>query len=219
MGIRVFLVDEQPVLCIGIRTILDRAGDILVVGEFDHSLNLQEQIIAAQPDVIVLAHKLSHESSLSIAKMIAELEPSVQVLAYGHLAEDQRVKAMLAAGVMGYALSTDAPADLITAVRSVAANQIWLSPQITEQTFARIDRELQLTQSLTAREQQILRLIGEGMKNREIAEALDLQWQTVKNYIYRIYQKLGVDSRSQAMLRAIRLGLVEINQGNPPEKS
>ena len=214
MSIRVFLVDEQPVLRLGIRTILDRASDIQIVGEAINAADIQRRILAAQPNVIILAHILSNVSSSSVAEIIVQLDQALQVLAYGRISEDQDVKAMLAAGALGYALTTDDPNDLIMAVRSLAANHIWLSPQITEQTFARIDRELKSAPSLTIREQQILRLIGEGLKNREIAEALDLQWQTVKNYIYRIYQKLGVDSRSQAMLRAIRLGLVQVEMGD-----
>ena len=214
MTIRVFLVEEQPVLCLGIRTILDRARDIQVVGELYHAQDVEAQMIAKQSDVVILAQTLSKFSSLSIAKSIGQLEQPLHILAYGRVTSDPHVKAMLAAGAMGYALTTDAPNSLIDAVRAVAAGQIWLSPNIIEQTFTRIDHELGSAITLTAREEQVLQLIGEGKQNSEIAETLDLQTQTVKNYIYRIYQKLGVDSRSQAMLRAIRLGLVHVNLGD-----
>lgn len=213
MYIRVFLVEEQPVLCLGICTILKRASDIQVVGESSQTKELQPQITAAKPDVIILAHTLSENSSLSVAKTIIKMDLSVQILAYGRVVDDRQVKDMLAAGAMGYALTTDAPNLLITAIRTIAVGRIWLSPGIEDQTFQRIDRELAHLPPLTQRECEILKLIGEGYGNHAIAEILHLEWQTVKNYIYRLYQKLGVNSRSQAMLRAIRMGLVNIDEG------
>ena len=213
MTIRVFLVEEQLVLCLGIRAILKCAGDIEVVGESSQTKGLQPKIKTAKPDVIVLAHTLSENSSITVAKTIMKMDLPVQILAYGRVVEDWQVKDMLAAGAMGYALTTDAPTLLITAIRTIAAGRIWLSPGIEDQTFQRIDRELANLPPLTQRECEILELIGKGYGNHEIAETLHLEWQTVKNYIYRLYQKLGVNSRSQAMLRAFRLGLVNIDRG------
>ncbi len=209
MCIRVFLVDEQPVLCLGIRSILESASDIQVVGEVYGAQNLQTKIRAAQPDVLILAHTLSQVSSLAVAKKVLQLKIPLQVLAYGRVVEDGQVKAMLAAGAMGYMLSTDEPLTLISAIRMVAAGRVWLSPGIEDQIFQRIDQELSHLSSLTGREREILMLIGEGYGNREIAVALHLEYQTIKNYIYLLYQKLGVNSRSQAMLRAFRLGIVK----------
>jgi len=96
--------------------------------------------------VIILAHMLSNVSSSSVAKRIIQLDQTLQVLAFGCISKDQQVKAMLLGG-WGYALTLDEPNNLITAVRSVAANHIWLSPRIIELTFARIDRELILLPS------------------------------------------------------------------------
>jgi DNA-binding NarL/FixJ family response regulator len=213
MTIRVLLVNEQPILFVGVRETLAQAEDIELVGGTFDGREAIEQVVSLQPDVVLLACNMPDCPGVMVADQITQMELPARVLAYSRDTDDQQVKAMLAAGAMGYALTTEEPDTLIAAIHAVAAGQVWLSPRLVVQTFTRIDRELETIEPLTEKEQEILSLIGRGLQNREIAEALALEWQTVKNYVSRLYKKLGVNSRPQAILRAIRLGMVDIERG------
>lgn len=210
---RVLLVNEQPVVCQGVRSILENIAYLEVVGEAYNGQEAQVQVDVLQPDMVVLACTLPDMSGADLVSAILQRQPAPRVLVYSRISEDEQVKSMLVAGAMGYALTTDDLDTLVNAIRALTEGQVWISPSLEEQIYVRINEELATTVPLTEREQEILRLIGEGLENREIAEALFLEWQTVKNYVSRVYKKLGVSSRPQAILRAIHLGLVDIKDG------
>jgi len=212
MQIRVLLVNEQPMLCKGVQALLEPIDDIEVIGEVYRGTDALVQVRVLQPEVTMLACTLPDTHGAEIAEEIKRSGLRTSILVYSRLDTDEEVKRMLRAGALGYALTTDPPPLLVEALRKVARGKLYLSPRVFELAAARVDRELrERPPQLTPREQEILRLVATGLPNAEIAKMLSLEKQSVKNVVRRIYQKLGVQSRPQAILRAIRLGLARGN--------
>lgn len=208
MPIRVMVVNAQPALCLGVRSVLGPVEDIEVAGVAHNGTDALALLYALRPNVVVLACTLPDAQGVQIAEAIKRSGLRVSMLVFSRQDGDDQVKRMLVAGALGYVLTTDEPELLIEAVRTVKRGQLFLSPRVFETAAARVNRELAAhPPKLTLREQEILKLIGEGLFNAEIAARLSLETQSVKNLVRRVYHKLGVKSRPQAILRAIQLGI------------
>jgi len=205
--IRVFLLDDHEIVRRGIRELLESEGDIVVVGESGSALEAAHRIPALRPDVAVLDGRLPDGSGVDVCREIRSVDPSIKALILTSYDDDDALFAAIMGGASGYLLKQVRGNDLVDSVRRVAAGQSMLDPAMTTQVLERLrsgpaqDRELD---GLTAQEQKILELIGEGLTNRQIAERLYLAEKTVKNYVSSLLAKLGLSSRTQAAIFATK---------------
>lgn len=154
---------------------------------------------------------------VSRVRQTAQLAISPRVLILSAFEQDEFIQPLLAAGISGYLLKDEIPESIIQAIRAVYDGQTWFSQRIAglivRSTLAPQEMEQPVgTEALTPREWEIMQLIGQGKRNSEIADQLALSKPTVQNYVSSIYAKLGVQTRPQAILYAMRHGLVDINE-------
>ena len=205
--IRVFLLDDHELVRRGIRELLESEGDIVVVGESGSAQEATRRIPALRPDVAILDGRLPDGSGIDVCRDIRSVDPSIKALILTSYDDDDALFAAIMGGASGYILKQVRGNDFVDTVRRVAAGQSTLDPAMTAQVLERVrtgpprDRELE---GLTAQEQRILELIGEGMTNRQIAERMYLAEKTVKNYVSSMLAKLGLSSRTQAAIFATK---------------
>jgi len=199
--IKVFLLDDHDIVRRGIADLLAAAGGIEVVGEAATASEALRRIPAAHPDVAVLDARLPDGSGIDVCREIRSQVPDVRCLMLTSYDDNDAIFAAVMAGASGYLLKEIRGSSLVDAVRQVADGKSLLDPSVTEQLLARLrqgpthDDRLE---SLTDRERDILRLIAEGLTNREIGEQLFLAEKTVKNYVSGLLAKLGMQRRTQA---------------------
>ncbi|EST22533.1 response regulator [Streptomyces niveus] len=220
MTIRVIIVDDQAMVRAGFAALLSAQPDIDVVGEAPDGRQGIEVSRSTHPDVVLMDVRMPEMDGLAAARAL--LDPPVGVV---HLPKvlmlttfdvDDYVYEALRAGASGFLLKDAPPADLISAVRVVAAGEALLAPSVTRRLIAdfaqqrpapRKDRSLRL-KGLTPRETEVLELIARGLSNQEIADHLVLAEQTVKTHLGRVLAKLGLRDRAQAVIFAYESGLV-----------
>jgi DNA-binding NarL/FixJ family response regulator len=204
--IRVLLVDDHPALRVGLRVLLDQAGDIQVIGEAGDTEEALRTIAVQQPDVVVLDCQLPDRGGASAATEIRERGWPTRVLALSSYADDGYVRDMVDAGAVGYLLKDEAPAAIVAAVRAAARGQTWFSPAIAAKIAAWERGEL--PGGLTERELEVLRLVADGQSNKQIARQLYITVRTANFHVGNILQKLEVVSRVEAAIWARENGVM-----------
>ena len=205
--IRVFLLDDHEIVRRGIKELLESEGDIEVVGESGLAQEAARRIPALRPDVAILDGRLPDGSGIDVCRQVRSVDPTIAGLILTSYDDDDALFAAIMAGAAGYILKQVGGNDLVETVRRVAAGQSTLDPSVTARVLdrlrngPRVDPELD---ALSAQEQRILDLIGEGLTNREIAERMYLAEKTVKNYVSSMLAKLGLTSRTQAAIFATK---------------
>jgi DNA-binding NarL/FixJ family response regulator len=207
MAIRVLIVDDHSVVREGLRMFLVRDPDLEVVGEAADGAEALEQARQLRPDVVVMDLLMPVLDGIAATRAIRRELPETEVLALTSVLESASVVDAIRAGAIGYLLKDTQAAELRRAIKAAAAGQVQLSPQASAHLLGAI-RTPELPEPLTPREMDVLRLLAQGQSNKEIARALDLVEETVKSHVRHILAKLGVQSRTQAVLAAIRLGIV-----------
>ncbi|HVA59121.1 MAG TPA: response regulator transcription factor [Mycobacteriales bacterium] len=199
--IRVFLLDDHEVVRAGVRELLEADGDIEVVGEAGTAAQALARVPAVRPQVAVLDVRLPDGDGVSVCRELRSRMPELACLILTSFADDDALFDAIMAGAAGYVLKQIRGSDLVGAVRTVAGGGSLLDPQAAAQVMARLrdhaTRDDPLA-GLTAQERRILDLIGEGLTNRQIGEALHLAEKTVKNYVSNLLAKLGMQRRTQA---------------------
>lgn len=220
--ITVVIVDDHPVVSAGMRMVLESADDITVVAEGSNGCEALQLVEQHAPDVLVLDINLPDKSGIEVACQLRTQKSRTVILILTAYDDPQMVFELLENGVVGYVLKDEALETLANAVRAVARGENWFSPAVTshvlrramKQAQPRSPSELEKAESvLTSREFQILQLLADGLDNSAIAERLTLAKRTVQNHVSNIYSKLGVTSRTEAMLFAIRKGWVSVSSG------
>jgi DNA-binding NarL/FixJ family response regulator len=207
--VRVFLVDDHEIVRRGIREMLEDTGEISVVGEAATAGSALRRLGAARPDVAILDARLEDGSGIDVCREIRSAHPDIGCLILTSYDDDDALFSAIMAGAAGYLLKQIRGTDLIGAIRAVAAGQSLLDPAVTHRVLARLregpaeDRRLA---ALGDREREVLRLVAEGLTNRQIAGRIHLSEKTVKNYVSAILDKLELTSRTQAAVFATRLG-------------
>lgn len=216
----VVIVDDHPVVRTGLHTVLDGADDIRVVATGADGTDALRLVTRYRPDVLVLDVNLPDFSGLEVIRRLRAQDGGPAILILTVHDDRQTVFGLLESGADGYLLKDEAPETLVKAVRAVARGKSWLSPTVASQV---VDRATHRTPTpeprpavLTPRETEVLRLLAQGLDNAAIAQALVVTKRTVQNHVSTIYGKLGVDSRTQAALYAIRRGLVAVGS-EPPD--
>jgi two-component system response regulator DevR len=213
--IRAYLLDDHEVVRTGLREMLERDGDIEVIGESGSAVQATARIPALRPDVAILDARLPDGSGIDVCRDVRSVEPSIQALILTSYEDDEALFAAIMAGAAGYVLKQIRGTDLVDAVRTVAAGRSLLDPAVTARVLDRIrqgpDQPDEL-RHLTDQERRILMLVAEGLTNRAIAERMRLSDKTVKNYVSSVLAKLGMHRRTEAAVLAAKL----LNQGQGP---
>ena len=206
--IRIFLLDDHEVVREGLRALLETEPDFEVVGEAGTATEAASRIPALRPDVAVLDARLPDGSGIEVCRSIRAVDPSIRALILTSYDDDEALFAAIMAGASGYVLKQIRGADLVSAVRQVAAGNSLIDPAMTARVLERV-RHPQTTApelaSLTEQELKLLALIAEGLTNRQIGERMYLAEKTVKNYVSSILAKLGLERRTQAAVLASKL--------------
>jgi DNA-binding NarL/FixJ family response regulator len=217
MPIRVVIIDDHPIVRVGMRTVLNDVQEIQVVGEGINGQEALRLVAEVKPDVLVLDVNLPDLNGLEVTRRLRAAGSAIPVLILTVHNDSQMIFGLLKAGATGYVLKDDALEKLAPAILAVAHGEIWLSPRITEHVVQRALGEGKAPSNpspgLTPREMEVLCWLALGLDNEEIAHQLTLTMRTVQNHVSTIYDKLAVESRAEAILYAIRHGWVQI----PPE--
>ncbi|MES2127040.1 MAG: response regulator transcription factor [Pseudomonadota bacterium] len=209
--IRVALVDDQMLVRSGIRGLLDLTPDIRVVAEAADALEAPAIIAAARPDVLLLDIRMPKMSGIELLHAMAgRLPPTILLTTFD---DDEALLEGMRAGAKGFLLKDISLERLAEGIRSVAAGSTVFRPALTERTRTAFERsagvaDTSLTETLTARETEVLALIAAGFNNGEIASALGPSEGTIKNHVSNILAKLGVRDRVRAVLRGLELGYI-----------
>ncbi len=212
--ITVVIVDDHPVVRAGMRTVLDAAADITVVAEGASGADALRLVSQHRPDVLVLDVNLPDVSGVEVARRVRDDGATSAILVLTVHDDSQTVFGLLDGGATGYVLKDEALETLVSAVRAAAQGQSWLSPAVASQVVRRAVAQPAPCPTpspplaLTPRELKVLCLLAQGLDNAAIAQQLVVTKRTVQNHVSNIYSKLGVASRTEAALLAIRRGLV-----------
>ncbi len=209
MPIKILIVDDHSVVRQGLRMFLALDPELEVVGEAINGAEALRQARELAPDVVLMDLLMPLMDGITAIERLRRELPEIEIIALTSVLEDQLVIGAIRAGAIGYLLKDTEADELIRAIKAAAAGQVQLAPQAA----ARLMREVRAPDSpeaLTERELDVLRLLAQGFANKEIAASLTIGEKTVKTHVSNILAKLGVQSRTQAALHAVRLGLVEV---------
>jgi NarL family two-component system response regulator LiaR len=211
--VRVLICDDQVVVCDGLELILNTDPEIEVVGlAFDGS-EAVEMIPAAQPDLVLMDLKMPIMNGIHATREIKRRNPEIKILVLTTFGEDEWVFDAVRSGADGYLLKGTPRDKLVSAIKGTVAGEVHIDPQVGGKLLAQVaqypaQQDTTMTDKLSDREVEVLKLLSQGLTNAEIAERLSLTRGTVRNYVSSILNKLDVDDRTQAAILAIRHGLV-----------
>jgi two-component system, NarL family, response regulator LiaR len=210
MTIRVLIVDDHSVVRQGLRMFLSLDPEFEIVGEASNGLEAFKMAKQTRPDVVLMDLIMPVMDGITATGVIRHTLPDVEVLALTSVLEDASVVGAIKEGAIGYLLKDTAADELCKAIKAAAAGQVQLSPQVAARLLHEISTP-ETTEALTDRESEVLRLLSVGKANKEIALILCIGETTVKTHVSNILMKLGVTSRTQAALYAVRIGIVSVN--------
>jgi DNA-binding NarL/FixJ family response regulator len=214
--IRLVVADDQALVRRGLRMILEAEADVDVIGEAEDGVAALALIADLAPDVVLMDLRMPRMDGVEAVRRMPTGTRALVLTTFGG---DEQVYAALKAGASGYLLKTAPPETLIAAVRTVAAGDALLDPSITRRLIEDLvsrpspDAGQQALSGLTERETDILRLVGRGQSNREIAAEAYLSEATVKTYLGRVLAKTGSRDRAQLVVLAYETGLVRVGDG------
>lgn len=205
--IHIVVIDDHPVVREGLVATLEDDAEFQVVGEAGSAEEAQRIVATARPDVVLLDLELPGMSGLEAIPVLQQAHPTARVLVLTAYDTDERVLGAVRAGARGYLLK-GAPLEAIArAIRAVHAGESYLDPRIASKVLAELGPRRRPT-ALTEREQQVLRLVAEGMANKQIGAELGITERTVKYHVTSILNKLGAENRAHAVAMAAQRGLL-----------
>ena len=212
MSIRVLIVDDHSVVRQGLRMFLGLEPEFEIVGEARDGAEALQMVRSLEPDVVLMDILMPGMDGIQATEEIKKENPQVEVIALTSVLDDATVISAIRAGAIGYLLKDTEADELIGAIKAADAGQVQLSPKAAERLVREV-RAPDNPEKLTAREVEVLRLLAEGKANKEIATQLNISETTVKTHVSNILMKIGLTSRTQAALYALRLGLVSGDAG------
>ena len=215
--IRVILADDHAVVRKGIREFLEEEGDIKVVAEAATGSEAVALTLEHHPDMTVLDIQMPELTGVEAARRIKAKAPDVRVLVLTAYDDDPYIFAMLQAGASGYVLKNAPSEELVRAVRAVARGESALDPAVTAKVMGQLATgkpagAQQAVEGLTERELEVLRLAAKGHTNRAIGRALSISDRTVQGHLANIFGKLGVGTRTEAVLLAVKQGWLTLDE-------
>ncbi|ACZ86906.1 response regulator [Streptosporangium roseum] len=222
--IRVVIADDQALVRAGVRMLLQAAGEMEVCGEAVDGAQAVQQAELLRPDVLLMDLRMPRMDGLEATRRILGSWPAARIVILTTFAEDENVYAALRAGAIGFLVKDDEPERMVDAVRRAAAGEPLLAPSVLRRVVERAlaaeeQAAVQVPAGLTDRELEVLALVGVGLSNAEIADALHVGVTTVKTHVSTAMDKLGLRNRTQAAVVAHRIGLVDAGfrpVANPP---
>ncbi len=210
--IDLLLVDDQRLMREGLRTLLELEGGLRVIAEAVNGLQALQAYEKHRPDVVLMDIRMPEMDGVETTRRLLQAHPDARIIILTTFDDDEYVFDALRAGALGYLLKDVSGAELAAAIRTVAAGGALIEPSVARKVLAEFARLPHVPPAareahLTAREREILRLIAQGLSNKQIAARLFLAEGTVKNYVSSILDKLGVDDRTQAAVWAHKHGL------------
>lgn len=216
MTINVLLADDHTIVRDGLRALLEASDEIKVVGDAANGNQAVRQVIDLKPDVVVMDISMPELNGIDATRQILATSPQVGIIILSMLGTADHVFHALQAGVKGFLLKESAGREVMEAVKSVYAGELYFSRPIsqtliTDYVHARGESRAELLDSLSARENEILCLVVEGKTSVEIGESLHLSPKTVESYRSRMMQKLGISDLPQLIKFAIKQGLISLD--------
>ena len=208
MAIRILIVDDHSVVRQGLQMFLRLDPELEVVGEAENGVEAVEQARKLQPDVVLMDLLMPRMDGITAISAVRRELPDTEVIALTSVLEDEKIFAAIRAGAIGYLLKDTEAHELRQAIKAAAAGQVQLSPEVAMRLL-REERSApqRPVEELTPREMDVLRLLAQGLINKEIAQELGIGDKTVKTHVSNILGKLGVLSRTQAAVYAVQMGL------------
>ncbi len=213
--VRLLLVDDHAVVRTGLRMLLESQKDLRIIGEASTGAEALEMAERERPQIIVMDITLPDMSGIEVTRRLKQTRPEIAVVALTIHEDEQYFFEMLQAGAAGYIPKRAAPDDLIGAIRAAAMGEIYLYPSLAKALVAdylsRAGGEPQqssLEEPLTPREEEVMRLVAQGLTNDEIAEQLVISRHTVARHRENLMRKLGLHNRSELVKYAIRKGII-----------
>lgn len=212
--VRVLLAEDHEMMREGLKLLVNRQTDMEAVGEADNGLNAVAMAVELKPDVIVMDISMPKMNGLKATERLKTLSPGVMVLTLTRHADDAYLRKLLKAGASGYLLKKSASAELVRAIRAVAAGDIYLDPAMTGRVISdalgrRAAGGTSTDKDLSGREEEVLRLIAWGYANKEITARLDISAKTVDVYKTRAMEKMGMKNRIDVVRYAMLQGWLQ----------
>jgi DNA-binding NarL/FixJ family response regulator len=224
--IRLLLVDDDPLVRAGLSLMMGGAGDIEIVGEAADGTEVEAAVDRTRPDVVLMDIRMPAVDGLTATERLRGRPDAPQVVVLTTFHADEQVLRALRAGAAGFVLKDTPPAEILAAVRRVAAGDPVLSPTVTRQLMdhaagtsadTRRTRARERVTALNDREREVVVAVGQGRSNAEIAAALYMSVATVKTHVSRVLAKLGLNNRVQIALLAYDAGLLEQTEESEPD--
>jgi DNA-binding NarL/FixJ family response regulator len=211
--IKIMLAEDHVLVREGTKEMLDREDDMEVVAEAGDGEEAVRLATEQDLDIVIMDIALPKLNGIEATKQIKEINPSTAILVLTAYDDDEYVFALLEAGAAGYLLKDVSTDELVEAIRAVQAGESMLHPAIARKVVNRFSRHVEAgketpLEELTEREIEVLQLAGKGITNREIADSLSISHRTVQAHLSHIFSKLGVGSRTEAVVYALRKGLL-----------
>jgi DNA-binding NarL/FixJ family response regulator len=212
--LRLLIVDDDDLMCAGLRAVLSTDEGLRVVGEAADGRQAVERARILRPDVVLMDVRMPRHDGIAATRALLDAVPDARVLILTTFEQDDYIFGALGAGASGFLLKRARPEELVAAIRTVAAGDALLSPSVTRRVIDRVagqpaaDGSSQARlEELTPREREVLEHVARGLSNAEIAAALVIEESTVKTHVKRILGKLGLRDRVQAVIFACESGL------------
>lgn len=206
--IRVYLVDDHPIVREGLKTFLSTQAKIKIVGEAGDGETALKEIEKEEPDVAIVDLHLPGIGGVQLIREIKEVSFNTQVIILSSFSEDSEVIAAIEAGALSYLMKDSPPQKLIEAIIAAREGEPVLHPRIAKKLMNRVSRKEPVIESLTVREEEVLAQLVKGRSNKEIADELFISEKTVKTHVSNILRKLDVKDRTQAVIKAIKHNLI-----------
>ncbi|HOE71224.1 MAG TPA: response regulator transcription factor [Brevefilum sp.] len=215
--IKVLICDDQEIVCEGLKHILEADSEIKVVGVAHNGLEALDVAAETQPDLVLMDLKMPVMNGVQATRKLRELYPKVHILILTTYTDDEWLFNAIRSGASGYLLKDRPRKELIDAIKGTAAGEAYIDPSVARKVLENVNqppemRKAKIKISLSPRESEILHLLSMGLSNSDIAQRLFLSEGTVRNYMSDLFSKLDVSDRTQAVIVALRSGLVDINK-------
>jgi DNA-binding NarL/FixJ family response regulator len=210
---RVLIADDQTLFRSGLARLLDEDPRVDVVGQAADGVEAVKQAVKLKPDVVLMDLKMPNMDGIEASRQIRAQVPEVKILILTTFEADNHVIQALEAGVSGYVLKDSVSEAIITSIQAVLSGEKVMAGAVANRVLEMLTGQAtpkQFYDGLTAREVEILKLLATGMANKQIAYRLKISEKTVRNHVSNTYEKLNIYDRSQAVLYAVRKGLVEV---------
>jgi len=210
---RVLIVDDQTLFRTGLSRLLDEDPRVEVIGEAKDGAEAVVQAAKLKPDVVLMDIKMPNLDGIEAARQITQADPNIKVLMLTTFEADNQVIQALKAGARGYVLKDSTAQAIITSIAAVMSGERVMASVVANRVLELLTGTTspkEFYDGLTSREVEILKLLATGMANKQIAYRLQISEKTVRNHVSHTYEKLGIYDRAQAVLYAVRKGLVEV---------